>query len=316
MRRCLLLAACLVAAVAPAPARQEPDAAVLFASEDPRDLAWAAYLAGERRSSEYVPALVALLGAEGDDAYYVQAAALDALVQLGATAPSGVLAALHGEFPDQTIILLVRDPEAHREALLAHAAAATYDAEWLAVCNALVAIRADGIAESLLRDLTVRARVVVVSDDNVGWNVGPGGGFGIGCGWGMRVPQGFPPHASYRLTRSPRPGAVLLASGPVAVYYTREVTPAGETFDGSRSSTFEDRDARRVEYLRELLGSAGYELELDAHPSFTVVWRDDAALAEEVERVEAELKRTLRAVAKRLGVQADARVEVTIEDHR
>jgi hypothetical protein len=316
MRRSLLLAACLFAAVAPAPARQEPDAAVRFASEGPRDLAWAAYLAGERRSSEYVPALVALLGAEGDDAHYVRAAALDALVQLGATAPSGVLASLHNEFPDQTVILLVRDPAAHREALLAHAATAADDTEWLAVCNALVASRSPGVAELLLRDLTVRARVVVVTDENTGWNVGPGRGYSVGCGGGARAPEGFPPHVGYRLTRLPRPGDVVLVPGPVTIYYTREVTPEGGMFGGSRSSLTEDRDARRVEYLGELLGPARHELALDAHPSYTVVWRDDAVLAEKLERVESELKSRLRAAAKRLGVDAEARVEVTVEDRR
>jgi hypothetical protein len=37
-------------------------------------------------------------------------------------------------------------------------------------------------------------------------------------------PRGYPPHAEYRFEDSPRPGFLVLASGPHPVFYSRSVT--------------------------------------------------------------------------------------------
>lgn len=220
------------------------------------------------------------------------------------------------EFPEQALVLMVRDPDAHREALLAEARNTPRDVEWLAICNALVERKAEGVAAMLVGDLTIRARIVVVENENVGYGTGPGRGWGSGCGGGVRVPDGFPPFAEYRLSRWQRAGDVVLAPGPVTIYYSRNVVPAGGAFGGSRSDTTEDRDERRVEYLGELLGAARDELELTAKPSYTVVWTDEAAFRDEYARIESELKRKLRKIARQLGVDAEPRVEIEVEDRR
>lgn len=292
MRKLLLCVTLLLLACAPAAAQgpeagahapgARPDglrgeAARLLESRVNSERAWGAYLAGRNGLNELEPALVRTLSdpalADGPEERVVRQAALDALIRLGAKVPAETLSALPHGFANEALVLLASAPSENRDALLeafaVMAAEGGANAHWLAAGNLLAETKARGFAALLLRDLKVEANIFVVDrEENYGF--GSGGGGGCGCGGSYEGPAGFPPVSYYALTGAAGRDAVVVAPGRRPVFYVRSANP----YDVRCYSTALVRDAVRVEYLAELLGTTGDGLDFDARPSESVVCED------------------------------------------
>lgn len=253
------------------------EAARLLGSRENRERAWGAYLSGAYELSEHAPLLVGLLedteaAADGWGASEVRQAALDGLIRLDAEVEAEKLLPLYPHAPDEVVILLARAPEKNAAALLSLFAEETPGARWVAVANLLAGARARGFAARLLAGLKLEATVYVYDREaERGYAGGGGGGCGGGGGYGPTL-GGFPPAGRYMLSTSGGRGAVVLTARRRTVYYLR--TGAGGR-DGYQFGCGEvERDAYRLEYLADLLGTSVEDLGLTAYPFREVVCRD------------------------------------------
>jgi hypothetical protein len=251
------------------------EAARLLGSRGNRERAWGAYLAGAYGLKEHAPLLVGLLedpgvAAGGWEESAVMRAALDALIRLDAEVPAEKLLPLYESAPDEAVILLARAPAQNARALLPLFADETPAARWLAIGGLLAEARAEGFAARLLAGLKIEATVYVYDHEGErGYNGGGGGGCG-GSRHFELTPEGFPPAGRYALTTSRARGAVVVTQGRHAVYYVRTGAERGYESD---SGCDVERDACRVEYLTDLLGTTDEDLRLEARPSHEVVCR-------------------------------------------
>jgi hypothetical protein len=253
------------------------EAARLLRARGSRERAWGAYYAGAYGLKEHAPLVVALLeDADGADGGWeessVKRAALDALIRLNADVPPEKLLPLYQLAPDETIILLAREPERNAGALLTLFSDETASARWVAVGNLLAEALAKGFAARLLAGLKLKASVYVYDQEGErGFNSGRGTGCG-GSSHFTLLPDGFPPFDRYALTTTPRRGAVVVARGRQTVYYVRAGPERGLTADSGCDVA---RDESRVEYLAELLRTTAERFELEAYSFREVVCRDE-----------------------------------------
>ena len=97
-------------------------------SDDPRKIAWGAWLARVDQQKELIPVLIQKVVEypssdpfpdwTGDSSHNALLAVLDALIELRANVPTGEAHKLFPEFAAQSVILLVRSPEDAQPALL------------------------------------------------------------------------------------------------------------------------------------------------------------------------------------------------------
>ena len=245
-------------------------------SPDPKEVAWGAFRAAEYRFVEVVPEIVAALEApsapDGSERFATVSALLDSLVQLDASVPAAVLPLFWRDWPVQTAILSAK-ATGDRDQMLLDWLASSSGSEWFAAANVLLDTKPPGFAAELLRNLNLRLDITVSEAGNRMTGGGGGGSAGVADGIGFN-PPGYPPHARYRFESGPRPGYVVLSTGPRTIYYTRTATYQGQ-FGISRTFISGPSDVERFDYLMSLLDpNARNSIGLRARTSEAVAWRD------------------------------------------
>ena len=278
------------------------EAARLLNSFDNKERAWGAYLVGLHGLKGKTRALVSILEDEslnggGLEASAVRQAALDALIRLDAEVPAEALLPLYQSAPDEVLILLARAPDKNQPALLTLFNEDARNVHWLAAGNLLLASRAQGFAARLLESLKIHASVYVY--DREGEHDLSGSGFngGGGCGGGgTGLDREFPPIFYYALDNSAYRGAIVLATGPHVIYYTRALYPSS----CPSSADWFDRDWMRVEYLEELL--RGDKAVADFKSAFwqEVVCKDERQCRKALAGVRDEITRAHGALLRKL----------------
>jgi len=257
------------------------DTLLKLTSDDAREVSWGAYTAGREGIREAVPMLVGRLTAPGalsDTARWFRARnhLVDALVRLDGRVPAASLSDLLRCGSNPALILICREPERNRDLLLRMFDRERKDARWMAIGNLLCRERAPGFARKLLPHLEFRLTIFVVDGDDEfrpSRSIGIGG---AGCGGGWRDPEGFPPVARYELGARRRSGAVLLADGPLPIWYVRAESDGWVS--GSRSFLTYDAGEMALGWIADLLGRQRSELGIDAQDWENVVWKSEADL--------------------------------------
>lgn len=151
-------------------------------------------------------------------------AALDTLIQLKAEISPDSAAALYPKFPVPALALIALSHSDISEVLMRilNSTQSWGLLNWLAVSDLLAANPPPGFAARLLKNISIHARVQVLS---------PGAGFpGVGiagdcAGSTEGSPQaGWPPVGAYRLAAHSSPTSDLLAAGEDPVYLVRTLT--------------------------------------------------------------------------------------------
>jgi hypothetical protein len=276
------------------------EAARLLKSDENKERAWGAYLAGLHGLKEHAPLLVSMLEDEklssgGWQEAFVRHAALDALIRLDAEVPVESLLPLYQTEPDEVLILLAREPEKNQQMLLGLFTDDAPDARWLALGNMLAVRGTQGFAARLLGGLKIEASVYIY-DREGDHNIGGGDNGGHGCGVGGSRDESLPPVVYYHLTTGARPGATVFVTGRQNVYYER--TPWAAYCDVSWLAL--ERDHVRVDYLADMLGTTGEDLGLDARPFREVVCKDAAQCRKALAGLRDEIRRSYSSALARL----------------
>jgi hypothetical protein len=231
-------------------------------SDDPRRVAWGAWLVKVDRQTELIPLLVekATGSSLNDEAMLC---VLDALIELHATMPVDDARRLYPQFAAQSIILLVAYGGAAQQALLEIFDRTEDNAEWLAAGNVLFNSRTPGFVARVLDKFTQHLTVSVLDPGSVGGV--SGGAQGCGSGFGSSK-DGWPPIVKYHLTQFPARSAMFLVGGETPVYYT--------VYDPGCAQG--DRDRYRAQYLVTLFRYVSSANSLDAYPDARVEWQDPA----------------------------------------
>jgi hypothetical protein len=308
-------------------------------SNDPRHLAWGAWLAKQDRQTSLIPLLNEKVAEyQPSEQFSSQAAldrhdsllaVLDALIALHAAVPAEQAQKLYPEFPAQSLILLVRSPQPDDAALLDITRIAKANWNWLAAGNVLVKDRPPGFAALLLSKFTQHLTISVVDAGMGGFS----GGGGSECGFSMRAPKAsWPAVGLYILSQVPErlPGvnATYLVGGDTPVYYLR-VEPGNYDNPGDDPGYCDDgnRDQYRAQYLAKLMANASPQIKLDPYPYATIVWKEETDFRQQllttVEQQRNLFRRALAALQDSARVLTPAetetlkpRIEIIIHDER
>ena len=254
---------------------------------------------------------------------------LDALVDLRSMVPAETARKLFPEFAAQSLILLVRSPDADQQTLLGVFDEAKSNWNWLAVGNVLLKGRVEGFAARLLAKLTQHMTVSVVDS---GFGGGSGGGGGE-CGFSLRSPKtGWPPVGLYQLTQFPERipwlTTTFLVDGPTAVFYLRSETGNYDNPpDDQGACDGGDRDHYRAQYLTKLLPTYPGQPLLDPYLDVTIQWKGQADFQQQVLTAVQGWRNAFRGVVGRLrepqplltaeeAASLNPRIEILIRDWR
>jgi hypothetical protein len=234
-------------------------------SPDSREQAWGAWLASQGKVQEAVPLLwqvvennVAVLDKQTDE--FTLDAALDALIQLQAKLPPALILKIYEKRKAQALVLLSKlgtegDP------LLLDLGARANGPEQLALANMLLERRTPGTAALFLKSLKIEACLYIVDEASVehpGEVMTGTPAFVVGRGRA----GGYPPLAYYWLTDEPRPGDIVLATGPKDIFYQRVLSSPGSTPGVSMFGVIFDQKDR----LRYIAALAGRDFEMPLKP--------------------------------------------------
>jgi hypothetical protein len=179
-------------------------------SPDPGDWAWGSWLVGRDGRQDMTPLLEQIVrlsaALPGWEAGAALDAALDALIQLGATPSAELSMAVYPRRIDQLLILLSRVDAGAEEELLS-ILSREVGPRWFAAANILLARRTPGMPAVLRERLRAGDQEMF-----------------RGCIWGSNRST-FPPRAYYSLSLLPDSGLKKQSDGPVPVYYRRWVMP-------------------------------------------------------------------------------------------
>jgi hypothetical protein len=269
--------------------------ALQISSQDPRTIAWGAYNAAAYRHRDAIPRLQQLLESppamdEAEARAFIDVV-MDALIQLDARVPARLLVPYHGTRPAPSFVLLSRG--SGREGLLLEMLPRLSGVRWFAAANMMLEDRSYGLVEHLVRNVKLRLTVHVADNENVGFGTGGGLSVGIACGIGQDPPD-YPPHAEYRLHFGAQPGAVVLATGPQPIYYTRVVTTDFQ-YGVSETDMGGPSDEQRVDYLRAMSADP-IENPFRAHTETTVTWSTADALTQRVQELRSDIERRFRSL--------------------
>jgi hypothetical protein len=310
-------------------------------SNDPKQVAWAAFHAGQYQLKAVIPLLENALdrfqlpdpSTRPNAAVRLGQAALgqsilDALVQLGASVDATSVARFFQWWPVQTL-LLVNNARARRDEVLLSLLDVPSDRPlWQATANLILKTKPQGFAVLLLRGLKLRLTVYVTNRTDVGIFSGSGLGVdGEGCNQYVPGLPGYPPIADYQLPVA-GPNGLSWPDNVGRAFYLRTVyaPPMIPNACGPLPVRVRPLDQDRLTYVAALLNSTPQALFLFASSSVTVVWTNaetlKARVAQERERVAAQY----RSITARLAQggylsasEADGLVppiEVTIQDQR
>lgn len=270
-----------------AAARENPIAIVrgFLMSPDTKTQAWGAWYAGRDVMTVLIPDLIAVASQHANGGTLAERAArgvaLDALIQLRAAVPAGLVARLLEDEPAHALILAARI-EGVGDALLDFVRASPEGGEhWFAAANLLLARDQAGFARVLVDRLALDIDVYVSDDD--GLHFGGGAGRTIGCGGFGQSDTGLPPWASYTLTTIARPDVAVLATGPVSVYYVRHLSPAGVVPAPHSMSVNGPTSDQRLRYVAALMGDGEHRLPVRGRTAQTIKWTNQASLDAAIE---------------------------------
>ena len=307
-------------------------------SEDPRRVAWGAWVARRDHQTALIPLLIEkveeyqpLEEFSPDTVERVRhdslLAVLDALIGLGAALPVKEARKLYPEFAAQSLILLLRSRDDAQSALLDIFQNAKANWNWLAAGNVLVKKRSPGFAYVLLSRITQHITVSVVDRGVAGGSMSASSE----CGFSLRGSKpGWPAVGLYWLTQFPErmPGlpTTFLIDGDTAVYYWR-VEPGNYDNPPDLSSSCDDgnRDGYRAQSVNQLMRFS--DIRLNAFPHETIEWHGDADYKQQLLAVVKKHRATFRHIAwslqqsDRVLTAAEAamlkpRLEVVILDNR
>ena len=263
-------------------------------STNVRTIAWVAYNAGAYQVEGAIPArqhlLESALPASVSERWAFRDVVLDALVQLNARLPAGLLAETVRDRPVQSLVLLANAIDA--EPVLLNLLDLTSGFRWFAAADLLLQRRTPGLAAHLLTTLKLHL-VMTVFDPGRSFGRGSGAGPGIGCGVGQN-PAGFPPHAHYRFEEAPRIGLVVLATGPQAVYYLRTVTTTFQ-YGTSEIGLAGPSDDHRMAYM-EAMRLTPHDAPLRATTMASIEWSTPAALVQRIAELRRDIERRQQAL--------------------
>ena len=274
------------ARVVPLMAADETTVLSLLRSTDARERAWGAWYASVYRVAAAAPALqdlaLASLGAAASpETDAVLDAALDALIQLqsslapGQQVKEGFLLQTGRKRPVQATVLsslTMANPSLYWMGLLGNQTGGV----WFAAANLMVmrAPQTAGLAMYLMTGLRVEA-TLFVQHGKVAGPAAPASALPppvMSSPAEERPPlEGFPPGARYELRPLDAPGVSLLAGGPAAVAYSRNLVAPG-TGGEAPSASSRAETADRLAYLAMLAGLPAAPL--SARESRTVKWVD------------------------------------------
>lgn len=305
-------------------------AARMMDSDEIREQAWGAYLAGERGLRDFIPSLRRLLARKKDpdehQLHCLRLVVLDSLIRLNATVSAKELLSLFEDCPEQVIVLLANSPAENSDALLALARSTQRGFRWVAVCNLLAEMKTPGFAALMLKELKIHARVYVL--ESAGRSPGIGGGElwgSVACGvWGAK--PSFPPVAHYKFEDHPKRGAVVLSVGKRTIYYQRLLVSGTRQQGYCRPDSGGNCDQERADYLAALFETSRDQLGIDPQPSFAVVWSEPEQFRSEVEGMRKDIKKkygdlTARLIASGLLSENETaslkpQVSITVVDSR
>ncbi|MEO6596744.1 MAG: hypothetical protein ABIP94_18510 [Planctomycetota bacterium] len=250
-------------------------------AKDLTAVAWGAYLAGRYRLEPTVPALRAklseLVSLPREPRAFAALAIIDALVQTRAIVPQAELEWFAESLRVPVWILLARDLEAHRQFFLSHYQTLDDDKhwiDWLAAGNLLAGVKDLDFTKDLLKALRLEIAIVVRDPGDDEYAEGDSSWTCCACICGsIDVPEAYPPIALYSLTTVRRPGDMLFAKGPPAVFVQR--VERGERIVGCGdydSYSEGDHQSMRLAWLAQMLATSPESLPLDLAPSHVVDW--------------------------------------------
>ena len=266
--------------------------AARLGASDPHAVARAASEIAQDRRAGFEPELLRTLktwSARNDhDGAVVCLFVLDALIRTDAIVPAtAVRTLLHGLTEVAAFVAIARCPAVNELELLAafrdHGplyGRACRDLRWVAEGNLLCQLRTPGFAGLVLRELDWTLSIDVQAD-------GAGGGacaLELDClsaaGGQLGGHVGYPPLPAYTLLPAAQ-GGTLLADGPIAIAYRREL--ARQTEPCGVGITNRDRRLRAA-WLERLVDG----IEVEPEPSVAIGYGDGSEFAAAVERSQAE----------------------------
>ncbi|HEX6813137.1 MAG TPA: hypothetical protein VF384_16055 [Planctomycetota bacterium] len=304
--------ACSVAAQVEPPAERfaklredlERTAIAQLRSDDLATAAWGAYAVAEFRlagcRAEVRARLARLAGRTDAEADRCAAIALlDALIETNAVVPAAELAPF-ADLGAPAIVLMAREPEANRAALLRGFGP---PGPWMndqrhACGNLLAGLRDPDFVLLLLRGPWQRCVFVADAgtqpdhDLDLSELVS-----GYSCGH-MPVPAGFPRLARSQLSTGSSPGCVLVAPGPEPVFLHRSWFHDG--LHGSRWSGYGALRNARAAWLEQMLGDKQRAAILAIEQPATIEWKDRKALDEYVQQASRAMEPAWRALVQAL----------------
>lgn len=308
-------------------------------AEDPRLVAWGAWLARQDRRTELIPFLLERVEqyqptdspSTEIDRHDSLLVVLDALIALRASVPAKEARKLYPEFAAQSVILLVRSRDDAQPGLLDIFNSARANWTWLAAGNVLLKNRTPGFAALLLSRFTQHLTISVV-DGGMGGGIGGGGSE---CGFWLAAPkEGWPPVGLYRLSQFPermptREAPTFLVGGETTVYYLRiETGNYDNPPDVPGSCDDGNRDYYRAQYLNKLMEFSSFpQITLDPYPYVTIVWKGATdykqQLLEAVEERRTKFRRAVvwlresgRVLTFDESKELEPRIEIVIRDDR
>ncbi len=328
------LAIWLVAATAFCQDRPEcATAAQRLHSEVPSEKAWGAYLAADCHLIALTSDIVDQL-TEGhpdqpagllwdSESFWMAHAFLDALIRSDASLNESTLASIASGFPAEGAILMLQDAHANRSLLADLRNAHPGGAEWVAASNALVSVRAEGFAATLLHEIQITHSFWVTESGEI-----PASGMAGSLGSGnpaLKVPPGFPPVPLYRLTATPAADDRLVSDGAAPIYSQRAVFQPGIQQTLHWAPEGHCFQCLRISYLSELAYASRPEIARSVEPRTPIRWSDLAHLNADAWQAIADQIAAMKGLAKLL-ISAGAlrpseldlplKIEVRIEDQR
>ena len=227
----------------------------LLESQDVRDRAWGAYLAGQNGLAELEPKLGSILEKASMSDECLVRSALDAAIKIRANLPTKILAPLYDRYPNEITILLAQSPQNHVDLILSLFRNQRVSARWLALGNLLLESKAPGFPLVLMQEMKQMQIVVSVHDPNHKGG-GTGGSWGQGAG-SFKVPMGYPPVTIYDFSDRTIPDAMVIAKGPHTIYATQTIIHPGNSAwilnGGGSIADYWESNAYRLEYISSLL---------------------------------------------------------------
>jgi hypothetical protein len=310
--------------------QEKQRAARLLLSPAWTDRAWGAYFAGRLHTDELNEQLMEQLRiatALRDMPSYSEehaftAVLFDSLIESGTSVPARMLEPFAQGWTAPVLILTARTKDSE-DLLLRFGGEKSRDDVWLAANNLLSERKSQRWYDMIWREISIRHRFHVTdTGDRTIYGGGGGGGEAI-CGDGvLAMPKGFPPVTIYSLRDAASPGAVVLATGPQDVYYSRTIAPTDKQVGFGSCVSQVNREAIRFGYLACLRNASTHDIErlFRSETNIQYTTREDfiQQIDDRMKAQEDELRQLALEIEDH-GLHApemQLRIEPEVQDHR